>query len=441
MTNLSSTANATEKIALTINAWKSKLLDLTKRNRALNFKPNKVSTVSIVDEQPAEIFRLLCLQGKSLKFEPVPERKTANNETPEIANAENNSTVEDDFEENLPAPDFVPYKTGTLGEQYTDDFLQTSAAPENLDKSLRRLEEQKRLGIEEQGVNSLFLALGMLHYTESDSSKEIYKAPLVLVPVELTRKSARAGYTIKLTEDETIVNPSLAEHLRRNHGVALPEIPDSNSLSESYDLQTFFGEVCEVCKQQTGWTVKNEIHLALFSFQKLVMYKDLERNAGELTAHSIIGKIITRGGEAVVGLPDDVRAMELDRDFAPEATAQVVDADSSQLRAIAAVTRNHNLVLEGPPGTGKSQTITNLIAQTLSEGKTVLFVAEKMAALEVVYRRLVNAGLGEFCLEMHSTKANKRAVMQEIRQALDASLQAKTRNQPRAASQCLRLPH
>ena len=153
------------------------------------------------------------------------------------------------------------------------------------------------------------------------------------------------------------------------------------------------------------------------------MYKDLEKNAVNLAAHSIISKVITRSGNSFANLPDEVRRMELDRDFPPETTAQVVDADSSQLRAIAAVARNHNLVLEGPPGTGKSQTITNLIAQSLSAGKSVLFVAEKMAALDVVYRRLVAAGLGEFCLELHSTKANKRAVMNEIRQSLDASLQ------------------
>lgn len=179
----------------------------------------------------------------------------------------------------------------------------------------------------------------------------------------------------------------------------------------------------EAIRHQTNWSIKNELHLALFSFQKLVMYKDLEKNAANLAVHSIINKVITRNGDHFAAPPEDVRAMELDRDFAPEATAQVVDADSSQLRAIAAVAKRNNLVLEGPPGTGKSQTITNLIAQSLSAGKSVLFVAEKMAALDVVHRRLVAAGLGEFCLDLHSTKANKRAVMNEIRASLDASLQ------------------
>jgi hypothetical protein len=122
-----------------------------------------------------------------------------------------------------------------------------------------------------------------------------------------------------------------------------------------------------------------------------------------------------------MGLPEDVRELGLDRHFLPESTAQVVDADSSQLRAIAAISKDYPLVLEGPPGTGKPQTITNMIAQALARGKSVLFVAEKMAALQVVHHRLVSAGLGEFCLELHASKANKHAVMQELRAALDAS--------------------
>src|SRR5262249_43619088 len=171
------------------------------------------------------------------------------------------------------------------------------------------------------------------------------------------------------------------------------------------------------------WAVKTDIYLGLFLFQKFVMYKDLETNPQALTGHRLIRQLITRSGTQIGGLPDDVRSMELDRDYAPEQTFQVLDADSSQLRAIAAVSRNHDLVLQGPPGTGKSQTITNLIAQALAAGKSVLFVAEKMAALQVVHSRLVNAGLGEFCLELHSTKANKRSVMQELSMTLDASLQ------------------
>ena len=419
---------AMDRIPLTINAWKAKLLDLTKRNRALNFKPNPVSTVTVVGEQPPEIFRILCRDGRSMKFRAKADDGTAADATAAASedSVEKQQSLllgDTGIEPEVHSPDFATYEAATLGDNHTDDYLQTNSTPEKLDKSLRRIEEQARLSQEEQGVNTLYLALGIVRYSDSPDSREFYKAPLILIPAVLERRSARAGYTIKKSDDETIVNPSLVEYLRRNFKLTLPELPDADSVPEGYNLQTFLADVVAAIADQPAWTVKNEIYLSLFSFQKLVMYKDLEKNADVFSEHPTIRKIITRTGDDPIGLPADVREMELDREFAPEATAQVVDADSSQLRAIAAVAKNHDLVLEGPPGTGKSQTITNLIAQSLSAGKTVLFVAEKMAALDVVHRRLVSAGLGEFCLELHSTKANKRSVMNEIRASIDASLQ------------------
>ncbi|HYY98486.1 MAG TPA: DUF4011 domain-containing protein, partial [Pyrinomonadaceae bacterium] len=321
------------------------------------------------------------------------------------------------------SPDFVPYDVDTLAERYRDDLLQTSLQAEDLDKALRRIADQSRVSIEEQGVNTLFLALGVLHYKEAEASQEFLRAPLVLLPVELSRKSARAGYTVRVTEDDPVVNPALVEYLRRSFGVTLPEFPDLTDLPEEYSLQQFFSEAAEAVATQPGWQVKTDIYLSFFSFQKFVMFKDLEANADAFGSHPLVRQIILRSGASIRALPEEIRAAELDREFAPERTSQVTNADSSQLRAILAVSRKHDLVLEGPPGTGKSQTITNLIAQALSENKTVLFVAEKMAALEVVYTRLVEAGLGEFCLELHSTKANKRSVMRELALALDASLQ------------------
>ncbi|MBV8856257.1 MAG: DUF4011 domain-containing protein [Acidobacteria bacterium] len=412
-----------ERVAATIGNWKRKLLDVSKRNRALNFKPNKVTTVAVMDEQPAEVFRLLYLREGQMRFLPAPP-KAEETQPPTAAPATTPDAVADEGSEDYgPSPDFIPYVTAELDARHTDEFLQTAATAEDLDKSLRRIADQAQVSLEEQGVNTLFLALGMLHYKESTASQEVFRAPLVLLPVSLQRKSARAGYTLGATDDDPLVNPALAEHLRRSFGITLPELPDLTNLPEQYDLQQLFAETAEAVRGQDGWHVKTDIALSFFSFQKFVMYKDLEVNADAFGAHPLVRQIILRSGSSLRALPDEVRAAELDMEFPPERTAQVVNADSSQLRAILAVSRRHDLVLEGPPGTGKSQTITNLIAQALSEGKSVLFVAEKMAALEVVHGRLVEAGLGEFCLELHSTKANKRAVMQELASALDASLQ------------------
>lgn len=429
-----------ERVAATIGNWKRKLLDVSKRNRALNFKPNKVTTVTVVDEQPAEVFRILYLRERQMRFlpaltktedtqtktegalanaedAPTPSPSSAT-ETPDIAASDTADVDAEDY-----APDFIPYAASALDARHTDELLQTAATAEDLDKSLRRIADQAQVSLEEQGVNTLFLALGMLNYKESAASQEVFRAPLVLLPVSLQRKSARAGYTLGATDDDPIVNPALAEYLRRSFGITLPDLPDLTNLPEQYDLQQLFAEVAEAVAGQAGWHVKTDIALSFFSFQKFVMYKDLESNAEAFGAHPLVRQIILRSGSSLRALPDEVRAAELDSEFPPERTAQVVNADSSQLRAILAVSRRHDLVLEGPPGTGKSQTITNLIAQALSENKSVLFVAEKMAALEVVHSRLVEAGLAEFCLELHSTKANKRAVMQELASALDASLQ------------------
>lgn len=418
------TAATSDRMSKRLVGWKQRLLDLTKRNRALNFKVQKVATVTVVDEQPAETYRQLCLRGGSMRFRPTLPSKEANEGVSSLTDAprSDNAVLEEEEDDGALETDFAPYDPQQLDARHTDDLLQCAATPELLDKSLRRLDEQARSTIEEQGVNALYLALGMLQYRESADSKETFRAPLLLVPVELTRKSARAGYTVKASEEEPMVNPTLAEYLRVNYGIALPELPEMVE-GVDYDLQSFLQGVSEAVSQQSSWRVTTDIYLALFSFQKLVMYKDLEKNGDLFARHRLITQLVTREGGQLIGLPADVRDMQLDRDYPPEDTFQVVDADSSQLRAIAAVAKQHDMVLEGPPGTGKSQTITNLIAQALSVGKSVLFVAEKQAALNVVHARLVAAGLGEFCLELHSTKANKRGVMHEMRAALDASLQ------------------
>ena len=428
-------AATADRAQLAMQLWRTRLLDLSKRNRALNYKPSRVATVTIVDEQPAEVFRQLWLDEKPMRFRPT---------LPSAARAKGADDVDDRLAEDEPPPlathAFASYDPALLDARHRDDVLQAFATPEALDLSLRRLDEQARASQDEQGVNTLYLALGMLEYTEragnasvgsaNEKHPDVFRAPLVLLPVQLTRRSARAGYTVAATEEEPLVNPALAEHLKRAFGVTLPELPADDDAT-SVALQRFYQEVAELAAERVRagfaeWAVKTDIVLGLFAFQKLVMFKDMEANAGAFAMHRVVRQIVSReapAGSYVMGLPDDIRAMALDRAFAPEATAQVVDADASQLRAIAAVSRGHDLVVEGPPGTGKSQTITNLVAQALNDGKTVLFVAEKLAALQVVHQRLVRAGLGEFCLELHGAKANKRLVMQELRTALDASLQ------------------
>lgn len=417
-------ADFTHRLGASIANWKRKLLDLSRRNRALNFKPTKVSTIAIVDEQPAEVFRHIYLDEVTMRFKasrPDGQEKRPNGDRPPLEIEINGEPLE--FEsESEDALEYVPYDPAAVDERHRDEWLQTNLPPEALDHSLRRIDEQARTAIEEQGVNTLFLTLGMLQYRESRDSETWFRAPLVLLPVELTRKSARSGYSIVSADEDALVNPALIEYLRSNYGISLPELPDSETISETYDLQTFLKGAADAIADQQGWSVQTNMYLGLFSFQKLVMFKDLDANATAIGGHQLIRQLLSRAGSSVHSLPSEIRELPLDSAFPPETTYQVVDADSSQMRAAAAVVKGHDIVIEGPPGTGKSQTITNLVAQALASGKSVLFVAEKMAALEVVHRRLVEAGLGEFCLELHSSKANKRAVMKELSAALDASL-------------------
>lgn len=395
-------------VAASIERWKQALLDFTKRNRALNFKPNKVSTVTIVDEQPPEVFRTLYVDEESMGFSPAPDPTQ-----PSTAKEARTETWE-----------FSAYERESLPEHHTDRWLQTKFIAADLEKSLRRIDDLARGSLEEQGVNTLFLALGMLDYTESKDSEQVFRAPLVLLPVRLVRAAANSAFEVMSSDDAPSVNITLAEYLKATHGVELPTWNETDGAVP--DLQQLFLDVAERIRGRKGWRITNEIVLSLFSFEKLVMFKDLEASAAAIGNHPIVQQLVTRHGEAGTGygLPPDVRDARLDDVLPPERSAHLVPADGSQLRALLAVGLGHSLVIEGPPGTGKSQTITNLVAQALAYGKSVLFVAEKRAALEVVHARLDASGLGEFCLALHSPDANRREVFAHMSAALDASAES-----------------
>lgn len=282
-----STGIVEQRITASIDNWKRKLLDLSKRNRTLNFKMNKVSTIAIVDEQPAEVFRQLCLKNEGMRFKSAPEKPARADSASEKDDREASSS-------------------GNLIAHATEPALDPAA------------EAATPLDEEDEEVQSFDFTP-----KESADSNELFKAPLVLVPVELTRRSARSGYVLKATDDDPLVNPALTEYLRRGFGITLPELPDSSTISDDYDLQTFFKAVGDTVATQKEWAVKTDIYLGLFSFQKFVMYKDLETNPQALTGHRLIRQLITRSGTQIGGLPDDVRSMELDRDYAPEQTFQV----------------------------------------------------------------------------------------------------------------------
>ncbi len=300
--------------------------------------------------------------------------------------------------------------------------LQTNLATEPLAKRLLTIYRDAKTAEEEQGINILFLAIGFLHWYEDDKSEVLREAPLILVPVSLVRDTLRSTFDLHVHEEDIVTNQAIQERLRTDFGISFPDLPES----EDWLPTKYFASVREAIVIKPRWSIDpHGAELGFYSFSKLLMIRDLEPAVWEnkgILEHELLRALLAEGfKEEPAALSSDAR---LDRLFGPADLIQVVDADSSQTIVIETVRSGQNLVVQGPPGTGKSQTITNVIASAVHDGKTVLFVAEKMAALDVVHSRLRKVGLGAICLELHSRGANKRAVLSEVADTLAVSASA-----------------
>ena len=391
------------------------LLELSTRSRLLSVPRSSKSSriLQIVDEKSEEVFRILARDCKMMTFlsnRKRPGNHAADDDPEDVAEAEldMDQPEEDDLDENG-----VP-------KRHTDNKLQTNLTSEALQKSLLNIYYDARSAREEQGVNILYLSLGLLKWIDGATKKEYY-APLLLLPVSLERASARTRFRLEFNSGEELsTNLSLQAKLAGEFGIVLPELPEIDDLSPS----DYFARVKEAIADQPGWEVlEDDIVLSLYSFSKFLMYRDLdpenwpEKEGRSIDKNPLLGRLLSAEGfahEAPLCGDDD----HIDTIVQPEEAVHIVDADSSQAIAIEEVKRGRNLVIQGPPGTGKSQTIANLIGAAVQSGKKVLFVAEKMAALEVVKSRLDRTGLGELCLEVHSHKANKRVVLEELGKTL-----------------------
>ena len=298
--------------------------------------------------------------------------------------------------------------------RHADTRLQTRLTPPGLQKRLLDLYNDARVLEEEQGVNILFLALGALKWVDPANASKARYAPLVLVPVGLERGNVGEKFKLRARPEDVAPNLSLEAFLLREHRLKLPTF----EASEDFGPQAYMSAVAGAVDSKPGWEVTpDDMVLGFFSFAKFLMYRDLDPGVwprgAKLDEHAIIRPLVSDGFEA--GEPLLPEETPIDPHIPPASMVHIVDSDSSQTLAVHEVRRGRNLVIQGPPGTGKSQTIANVIASAVADGKTVLFVAEKMAALEVVKRRLDSTGVGDACLELHSNKANKRAVLEDLR--------------------------
>jgi len=387
-----------EHILASLDVARHQLLDLSSRNRLLNFRPSKTRGVEVVDEDPVEIYRVLVTENKQMVFAGARDSAAK-----QRTSGEGEADTEPVFES-------LPIDTMDL-------TLNTQEPESKLHARLLRTYYDAQTTIEEQGVNTLFLALGFLQWYEDDTSEEPRQAPLILIPAGLDRKGPQSQrFKLSYTGDDLGTNLSLAAKLREDSHIELPELDE-----EDLDVAAYFRAVAVAVAEKKRWQVHTtKVALGFFSYAKYLMFKDLDPanwvGALDPCNHPVLAPLLGDGFETPSDLPSDDASVDPLRP--PEKAFEVVEADSSQRLALLDVERGVSMVIEGPPGTGKSQTITNVIAESIAAGKKVLFVAEKNAALTVVKRMLDKQGIGDPCLELHSHKTKKRGFLEELNRTI-----------------------
>ena len=415
-----------------IEEWRKRLLDLSKRNRLVNCKIGARGAIEVVHPKPESVWQRIVVDNGTMAFawrRDLLDEEDEDESPPLslfIEEGEDNHRNKDDSAEETTgkAAPSAP-KRSEMEECLASPFLReehllTQMADKTLGTRLNRLSLNAKTAIAEQGINVLYLAFGLLRWYESPTSDVPLFSPLLLVPVQLDRAGPDAPWKISLYEEEIAPNHCLRELLLSNFRLELPEVPE-NGLEKAGDRAAFLKSVSAVVQAPTArprWEVMDRVVLGTFNFQKLAMWQDLGENRDRIAAHDLCRAIAGDETASVSAAAELPAPEEFDDRVHPKDVHTILDSDSSQLEAILAAKSGMSLVLDGPPGTGKSQTIANIIAESLAAGKRVLFVSEKAAALAVVKRRLDASNLGDFCLECHSHKANKKDVIVELGRCL-----------------------
>lgn len=375
--------------------WEKKLLDLNGRNKLISFTPNTQHYQVFV----TDIYRLFEeLLHNDLSIHPFMNLVS-------LATSEKVYLTPDDAQKEMFSND--------LGNQRLRLFV----GDKKLVTVVKKLMRDAQSSIEESGSNTLYLTIGTLVY--KDKSK-IKHAPIILLPINISRGKEGKTYILSLREEEIVINQTLFEYLKINFDIdcsGLLKLP-YDSETDSYDLKKYFNTLRSKITGFDGFILSETSFIGIFSFTRFIMWNDLRNHKKELMKNDIVHALVDPSFP-FVNKVEPTKAEELDTLVLPNKFAIPLSADSSQMEAILDASRGLSFVLNGPPGTGKSQTITNMIINSLYNGKTVLFVAQKMAALEVVKRRLDETGLGMFCIELHSNKAQKSDVLQQINHILE----------------------
>lgn len=388
-----------DRVRAQLRTWQQQLLDLTKGNPLLGINRSRVSKLKVVAPTAAQLWTRFAIGDEALRLPLVAHRAADAPGDP----AEGSSAAEDGAIAREPEPEYT-LRPGDITFE---------GQPVDLFRRIRRTYDNGRTTVAERGVTTLFLTFGILEWSEPALGES--HSPLLMVPCHLEQTSANLPLKLARADEEIEVNPALELYLRDRHRVALPTLPE---VLTAETLAAFLDGTRRAVASQ-GWVVTDEVWLSTFNFEALVIYKDLAAMAEAATQHPIVAALAraTPLREENESLGDE--GSDEPAPGNPE-LVPVMETDSTQLAALRLAAAGRDLVVHGPPGTGKSQTISNLIADALGRGQKVLFVSAKMAALEVVHSRLADRGLERFCLEAHSTKAGKTKIIDELKRTLYA---------------------
>lgn len=385
-----------DRVREQITAWARELIDLTRRNRSLYYRPTKRTTLEIASPAADAIFRALTSEASFTFLVPPPPTDGRP------------WTVDD-----------------SIAVAGPNELVSTRTEEQDLERTLKALARAAEQDLMDRGVQTLYAALGMLEWRESSGEDGRVRSPLLYVPVSLARSSPRDPFIVQAAPEDVLLNPSLVVKLESDFGIDLSSAADA--AGDATELDHVLRIVASLVRER-GWSVSATTILTRSTFHKESMYRDLLDNIDVIAEHPLVQSLAGEPpdlDDAEVGdLPDE---QDVDEFAPPEQALTILDADASQRRAILAAQRGASFVMDGPPGTGKSQTIANMIAELIAAGKKVLFVSEKAAALDVVASRLRSRGIDEFVLELHSHKASRKEVVQQLDRSLRHHMTAKPR--------------
>ena len=382
-----------------IARWQSKLLDLSLRNRLLNFADSKRAVTFLCPD--VALLEDHLAGGAAYKLISLPDQNPLNGRDVELHRNRRGEDLHRAF----------------ASDALKRNELSSLLEKKELDARLTTLFRQAKNDIAEGGTNTLYLSVGILKWKKNSSDERSYRAPILLLPVKLERTSVNAGFRLRYHEDEPRLNATLLQFVKQEFNLILPDFSSGLPGDENgVDVTQVLERMRHAVRDNPGFEVTDDTTIATFSFAKFLMWKDLTERTDGLRNNRVVRHLIDNPETAFEGASEPFPSeRDLDHTHRPEQIVMPLPADSSQLAASLAAAQGRDFVIVGPPGTGKSQTIANMIAACLAAKKTVLFVAEKTAALDVVYRRLRAHGLGDHCLELHSNKADRKRFFAQLK--------------------------